>query len=171
MPRRHPHWIAPLAVVLLLAAPDRAAAQRHAGSASIGVSLRVLPVASFEGGPSHRLAVTIAPGRALYVEPAAGVRTRMTYNAPTRVVATTADFRGPGGASVRPVLVCAAGAAGAAVASVPFDCRAGLLTAPGSRAAALPLAVGASLAAHATRGLPPGLYVGVVTLEASHRAY
>ena len=159
-------------VASLLPLARSASAQRFSTSATIAVTVRVLPVASFDGGATHDLAASLEPGVTRRIEPADGAQTRMTYNAATKVVVRGTTLRGPGGASVAARLLCARGEAGAAVATTPFDCEAGHvaeLTEP--RAATVPLAVGAEIDAAATRHLPAGVYVGQVTFVAVNPGY
>lgn len=164
--------ICPLLTLALAFAGGRADAQQHARSASVAVSLRVLPQASFEGGAEHPVAAALEPGVALRVEPAAGVRTRLTYNTATRVVVSGGPLRGPAGVTVQVRFVCAFGAGTTVWATEPFDCVGGLLAGlEAARTTTIPLSIGAELSARATRDLPPGLYSGRVTLTATHPGY
>jgi hypothetical protein len=159
----------PAALVLL---GPHAAAQQQSRSATVSVSVRVLPQASFEGGTEHRFSADLVPGEALHVDPADGVRTRMTYNAATRVVVSGTPLRGPGGATIEVRFVCAFGGGMTVSAAEPFDCVAGLLAElEGASTTRIPLAIGAELSAGETVGMPPGLYTGLVTLTATHPAY
>lgn len=158
--------------ILLLACGRTAAAQQFSTSATIGVSLRVLPSASFEGGATHSIAAMVTPGERVVVAPASGVRTRMTYNADTRVRVTATPLRGPRGASVTAVLQCEIGVTNSIVPTSTFSCDEGFVaTLADSRTSSVPLAVGATLPASATRQLPAGLYVGQVTLVATNPGY
>jgi hypothetical protein len=152
--------------------PAVCGAQQGSQSASVIVSLRILPHASFEGGAEQPISAAIAPGAALDVLPARGVRTRMTYNAPTTVVVSGTPLRGPGGATLPVRFVCAFGDGLSVSAAEPFDCVGGHLAAlEGGRVTSIPLAVGARLSAVETAGVPPGEYTGVVTLTATYRGY
>ena len=156
----------------LLLAPRPVEAQQHSRSATVPMSLRVLARASFEGGTEHPLSAQIVGGEALRVQPADGVRTRMTYNAPTRVVVAGSRLVGPGGASVAVRYVCAIGTALSVSAAEPFDCASGTLAVlVDGRASTVPLGVGAELTARETTGLPSGVYAGRVTLTAVHPAH
>jgi hypothetical protein len=162
---------------LLLAASSivtaRASAQQAAPStsASVSVSLRVLPQASFDG-VEQRVSGSVRPGDALRVDPSAGARTRMTYTAPMQVEVSGTPLLGPNGVTVRVRYVCAFDGGTTVSAAEPFDCVGGLAAGmAGARLASLPLAVGVELSARETLGVPPGLYVGRVTLTATHPAY
>jgi hypothetical protein len=162
-------------LLVLIALPllgIRAEAQGLSATATIGVRLHVLPVASFEGGPTHRIATVLEPGEPKRIAPADGARTRMRYNAPTRVTVTGTALRGADGTVVPLRLLCASGAPGAPVADQPFDCDEGFTAPlPLGRAMALPLAVGGAVAAADSRAIPGGLYVAQVTFMASAPAY
>jgi hypothetical protein len=149
-----------------------ASAQRFAATATIAVTARVLPVASFEGGATHDLSTVLEPGVARRIEPADGARTRMTYNAVTKVVATGTMLHGPGGATVTARFLCARGAPNTGSVDEAFECDSGYV-APiaGGRATIISLAVGAEIDASASRRVPAGLYVGQVTLVASNPGY
>lgn len=156
----------------LLLTPRLVEAQQHSRSATVTMSLRVLARASFEGGTEHPLTAQIVGGEALRVEPADGVRTRMTYNAPTRVVVAGSRLVGPGGASIAVRYVCAIGTGMSVSAADPFDCASGTLALlVDGRMSTVPLAVGAELTARETAGLPSGLYSGRVTLTAAQSTY
>ncbi len=158
------------AVLAVPGAP--AVAQPQARSATVSVTMRVLPRASFEGGTEHRLSAELVPGDALYVDPRHGVRTRMTYNAATRVIVSGTALRGPTGATVEVRFVCAFGTGTTVSAAEPFDCVDGLVAELESASTTtIPLAIGAELSGLETRGLPPGLYRGLVTLTATHPGY
>lgn len=147
-------------------------AQAQAATATVSVSLRVLPQASFEGGPTHGFSALVVPGEALRIDPASGVRTRMTYNAVTKVTVTGTPLRGPGGASVQVRFVCAFGDGLTVSASEPFDCIGGLMAdLEHAQTTTIPLAIGAELSAVATLDVPPGLYTGTITLTATHPGY
>lgn len=151
------------------------AGSSYSVTGSIGASAYVMPVASFEGGAVRTLSITLAPGDSARVDPRDGVRTRMRYVVATRVTVSATPFQGPKGFSVTPRLLCSHGAAGesAPVASdVGFDCTAGY-TAPvsGAGTSVVNLGVGAAVSASATRGLPPGLYTGELTLVATASGY
>jgi hypothetical protein len=140
-------------------------------SASVSVSLRVLPQASFDGA-DQQMTASVLPGGGVRVDPSAGARTRMTYTAPMQVEVSGTALLGPGGAIVRVRYVCAFGGGTTVSAAEPFDCMGGLAAGlAGSRVASLPLAVGVELSARETLEVPPGLYVGRVTLTATHPAY
>lgn len=156
----------------LLLTPRAIEAQQHSRSATVTMSLRVLARASFEGGTEHPLSAVIVGGEALRVEPTDGVQTRMTYNAPTRVVVAGSPLVGPGGASVTVRYLCAIGTGLSVSASEPFDCVGGTLAVLRSGwTSTVPIAVGAQLLARETVNLPSGLYAGRVTLTAVHPAY
>ena len=156
----------------LVLTPRALEAQQHSRSATVAMSLRVLASASFEGGTKHPLSAVIVGGEALRVEPAEGVQTRMTYNAPTRVVVSGSPLVGPSGASIFVRYVCAIGTGLSVSAAEPFDCVGGALAVLQSgRTSTLPIAVGAQLTARETVGLPSGLYAGRVTLTAVYPAY
>jgi hypothetical protein len=161
-----------LLVASMLPFARSASAQRLGASATIAVSARVLPVASFEGGATHDFSALLEPGVARRIEPAHGARTRMTYNATTKVVASGTTLRGPGGVTVTPRFLCAIGGSGAPIADNAFDCDAGYV-APieGGRATTVSLAVGAEIDASASRNVPAGLYVGQVTFVATNPGY
>jgi hypothetical protein len=161
-----------LLVACLLPFARPASAQRFAATATIAVTLRVLPVASFEGGATHDLSAMLEPGVARRIEPADGARTKMTYNAATKVVASGTTLRGPGGATVTARFLCARGAPNAGTADEAFECETGYV-APiaGGRATTISLAVGAEIDASASRSVPAGVYVGQVTLVASNPGY
>jgi hypothetical protein len=140
-------------------------------SASVSVSLRVLPQAAFEGA-NQQVSGSVLPGDALRVDPLAGARTRMTYTAPMQVEVSGTPLLGPNGVTIRVRYVCAFGGGTTVSAAEPFDCVGGLAAGlAGARLASLPLAVGAELSARETLEVPPGLYVGRVTLTATHPAY
>jgi hypothetical protein len=161
-----------LLVASMLPFARSASAQRLGASATIAVSARVLPVASFEGGATHDLSALLEPGVARRIEPGDGAQTRMTYNAATKVVVSGTMLRGPGGAVVTARLLCARGAPNTAATNEAFDCDAGYV-APieGARATTVTLAVGANVDAFASRNVPAGLYIGQVTLVASNPGY
>lgn len=159
-------------VLFLLPFARSASAQHFAATTTIAVTLRVLPVASFEGGATHDLSAMLEPGVARRIEPADGARTRMTYNAETKVVASGTALRGPDGATVRARFLCARGGPNAGTADEAFDCDTGYV-APiaGGRATTVALAVGAEIDASASRNAPAGLYLGQVTFVASNPGY
>lgn len=160
-----------LAVMFSLCAP-RARAQRESRSATVAVSLTVLPLASFEGGTERPLAAEVIPGQPVRVDPSAGVRTRMTYNAATQVRVSGGPLVGPGGATVQVRFVCAFGGGMTVSAAEPFDCVDGLVAELGGlRTSSIPLAIGAEVRARDTREVAPGLYRGRVTLTATYPAY
>ena len=162
--------IAPIAALLLSSRAIEA--QQHSRSASVTMSLRVLPSASFEGGSGHPLSAVIVGGVALRMDPSDGVKARMIYNVPTRVVVAGSPLVGPDGASVTVRFVCAIGTGVSVSAAEPFDCVGGTLAVLQSgRTSSVPIAVGAQLPARDTVGLPAGLYAGRVTLTAVHPAY
>ena len=161
-----------LFVVALVVCAASAPAQPTSASASVALTLRVLPVASFEGGAEHPFSAELVPGEPLRVDPSAGVRTRMTYNAVTRVVVSGTPLTGPGGVTVHVRFVCAFGGGTTVSAAEPFDCIGGLLAGlDGSRTTTVPLAVGAELSGLETLHVPPGLYTGRVTLTATYPGY
>jgi hypothetical protein len=147
------------------------AVQSTSTSASVSVSLRVLPQASFDGA-DQRVTASVLPGDGVRVDPAAGARTRMTYTASMQVEVSGTPLFGPNGATVRVRYVCAFGGGMTVSAAEPFDCVGGLTAGlAGARVGSLPLAVGAELSARETLEVPPGLYVGRVTLTATHAVY
>lgn len=159
-----------LVVVFALCAPSLRA-QGESRSATVAVSLTVLPQASFEGG-DHALAADVVPGRPMRVDPSAGVRTRMTYNAAAQVRVSGGPLVGPGGATVQVRFVCAFGDGMTVSAAEPFDCVDGLVAElGGARVSSMPLAIGAELSARDTRDTKPGLYRGRVILTATYPAY
>lgn len=156
----------------LFLAPRVIEAQQHSSNTTVTMSLRVLARASFDGGAEHPLSAAIIAGRALRVEPTDGVRTRMTFNAPTRVAAIGSPLVGPAGARVSVRYVCAIGAGHSVSAAERFDCADGSLAVLHSgRLSSVPIAVGVQLTAQETVGLPSGLYAGRVTLTAIQPAY
>jgi len=145
---------------------------RQSQSATVAVSLRVLPQAAFEADSGRSVSAAVVPGQGLRIAPAAGVRTRMVYTAATQVVVSGAPLRGPGGAELRVRFLCAFGGGMTVSAAEPFDCVDGVVAGlDGARLASLPLAIGAELSGRETASLPPGLYRGRVTLTATHPAY
>lgn len=156
----------------LLLAPRAVAAQQYSKSTTVRMSVRVLTSASFEGGTARRLSTVIVGGESLGVDPIEGVRTRMTFNAPTRVIVAGSPLVGPGGAIVAVRYVCAIGARFSVSVSDSFVCESGTLAMrrPGGTTA-VPIAVGAQLAAWETLGMRPGVYAGRVTLTAIQPAY
>ena len=149
-----------------------AGAQQNTQSATVAVSLRVLPQASFEGGAQQRFSAGLVPGEPLHVHPAAGVRTRITYDATTKVIVTGTSLRGPGGPTIHVRYVCEFGGGTTATVAAGFDCAGGLVAGrDGARTTSLPLAVGAELSGVESLDVPPGLYTGRVTLTATHPAY
>jgi len=163
-----------LAAALALLVAARAAAQRpsQSQSATVAVSLRVLPQASFERATDEPFSAPLLPGQAVRIEPSSGVRTRLTYNAATRVVVSGTPLRGPGGAVVQVRFVCAFGGGLSVSAAEPFDCVDGLVAElEGARTTTIPLAIGATLSATQTLDVPPGLYTGRVTLTATNAGY
>ncbi|HET9012203.1 MAG TPA: hypothetical protein VFN38_10345, partial [Gemmatimonadaceae bacterium] len=98
-----------LAVMVLALGAARAHAQRESRSATVSVSLTVLPQVAFDGGSERPLSAEVLPGQAVRVSPSAGVRTRMTYNAATQVRVSGGPLVGPGGAVVQVRFVCAFG--------------------------------------------------------------
>ena len=144
----------------------------YSQTATVAVSLRVLPQASFEDGAEPPVSAELVPGAAVRVNSAPGVRTRMTYSAATKLVVTGTLLRGPGGATLHVRFVCAFGGGITVSAAEPFDCIGGLLAGlEGARPATLPLAIGAELGRGETRGVPPGLYTGRVTLTATNPGF
>src|SRR3954468_5238902 len=139
-----------IAVALLAASSamaTRAPAQQavQSTSASVSVSLHVLPQASFDGA-DQQVSASVLPGDALRVDPSSGARTRMTYTAPMQVEVSGTPLFGPNGATVRVRYVCAFGGGTTISAAEPFDCVGGLAAGlAGARVASLPLAVGAEL--------------------------
>jgi hypothetical protein len=160
------------ALALLVAA--RAGAQRPSPSqsATVAVSLRVLPQASIERGAEEPFSAPLLPGQAIRIEPLSGMRARLTYNAATRVVVSGTQLRGPGGAIVQVRFVCAFGDGMSVSAAEPFDCVDGVVAElEGARTTTIPLAIGARLSATQTLDVPPGLYTGRVTLTATNAGY
>jgi hypothetical protein len=160
--------------MLVASGVARAAAQAPAQSqsATVAVSLRVLPHASFERGAETPLSAAVVPGAGVRIAPSAGVRTRMTYDAATRVVVSGGPLRGPGGALVQVRFVCSFGDGMSVSASQPFDCVNGVVAElEGARTTTIPLAIGAVLSAAQTLDVPAGLYTGQVTLTATNAAY
>ena len=159
-------------VAPLLLMPHAVAAQQYSESTTVGTSLRVLTHASFEGGTERPLSTVIVGGESLRVDPTDGVQARMTFNALTRVVVAGSPLVGPGGAIVAVRYVCAIGVGFPVSASESFDCEGGTLAMlRRGGTAAVPIAVGAQLAARETLALRPGVYAGRVTLTAVHFAY
>lgn len=159
-------------IPLLLLTPRAMEAQQHFRSATVTTSVRVLARASFEGGTEHSLSAVIGGGEALRVEPTEGVRTRMMYNATTRVVVAGSPLRGPGGASVAVRYVCAIGTTLSLSAAEPFDCVGGTVAVLRSgQTSTVAIAVGAHVTARETVGIPSGFYAGRVTLTAVLPAY
>lgn len=157
------------AVFALCALPARA--QRESRSATVAVSVTVLPQASFEAGNGHSLTGEVIPGQPLRIDPSAGVRTRMTYDAATQVRVAGGPLIGPGGATVQVRFICAFGEMTVS-AGEPFDCVDGLVTPVGkARTSSMPLAIGAELSARDTREAKAGLYRGRVILMATYPAY
>jgi len=164
--------VAGLLVVVCALCARPAHAQRDSRSATVAVSLTVLPQASFDGGGEHALAADLIPGQALRIEPSAGVRTRMTYNAAAQVRVSGGPLVGPGGATVQVRFVCAFGGGMTVSAAEPFDCVDGLVAELGGvRTSSMPLAIGAELSARDTRETKPGLYRGRVILTATYPTY
>lgn len=158
--------------VPLLLTPRVIAAQQYSTSTTLGMSLRVLPHASFKGGTERPLSTVIVGGESLDVHPMDGVQTRVTFNAPTHVTVTGSPLVGPGGVIVAVRYVCAIGAGFSMSISDSFDCASVTLATPRRRGtAAMPIAVGAQLAARETLGMRPGVYAGRVTLTAVDPAY
>ena len=154
----------------LFAVPVHVHAQQQTRTASVAVSLRVLPRASFEGGADRPFSVDVVPGEVVEIAPSAGVRTQMSYSAPVRVHVSGGELVGPDGA-VWPVrLVCSFGAAKTVSGSERIDCADGVVT-DGARLGSIPLAVGVELSGRTTRGMGPGMYVGRVVMTASHSTY
>lgn len=159
-------------IAALLITSHAMEAQQHSGSASVTMSLRVIPSASFEGGSGAPLSAVVVGGVALRVDPSDGVHTRMTYNVPTRVVVAGPPLVGPDGASITVRFVCAIGSRVSVSAAAPFDCGGGTLAVlHRGRTSTVPIAVGARLTAQDTAGLPAGLYAGRVTLTAVYPAH
>jgi len=156
---------------LAAAASASSGAQLRSQSATVAVSLRVLPHASFEAGPGHRLSAELTPGEPLRVDPSAGVRTRIAYGAATVVTLTATPLRGPGGITVPVRVLCRFGAGVIVLAAEPFDCVGGLVAEPGGASVTVPIAVGAELSGPQTVGVPRGVYAGVVTLTAAPQGY
>lgn len=160
-----------LAGLVAVAAPVGAQAPRQAQSATVAVSLRVLPQASFDAS-DQGVSAAVVPGEALRIAPGAGVRTRMVYTAATQVVVRGTPLVGPGGATLRVRFVCAFGGGMTVSAAEPFDCVDGVVAGlDGTRLSSMSLAIGAELSARETAALPPGLYSGRVTLIATHPVY
>lgn len=156
----------------LLLASRGVAAQQYSKSTTVRMSVRVLTNASFESGTERPLSTVIVGGASLGVDPIDGVQTRMTFNAPTRVVVAGSPLVGPGGAIVAVRYICAIGAGFSVSVSDRFDCESGTLAMlRRGGTTAVPIAVGAQLAACETLGLRPGVYAGRVTLTAVHPAY
>lgn len=159
-----------LAAVFALGLP--AHAQRDTRTATVAVSVTVLPQTSFEGGGERPLAAEVIAGQPMRVDPSAGVRTRMTYNAATQVRVSGGPLVGPGGATVQVRFVCAFGGGMTVSAAEPFDCVDGVVAELGGvRTSSMPLAIGAELSARDTRVVTPGLYRGRVVLTATYPAY
>jgi hypothetical protein len=160
-----------LAWLVAAAAPAGAQASRQTQTATVAVSLRVLPQAAFDG-PGDGVSAAVVPGQALRIPPSAGARTRVVYTAATQVVVSGTPLVGPGGVTLRVRFTCSFGGGMTASAAEPFDCVDGIVAGlDGSRLSSMPLAIGAELAARETVGLPAGLYAGRVTLTATHPAY
>lgn len=144
---------------------------RQTQTATVAVSLRVLPQASFDGGVDGVSAV-VEPGQALHVLPSSGARTRIVTTAATQVVVSGTPLLGPGGATLRVRFTCSFGGGLSVSAAEPFDCADGVVAGlDGARLSSMPLAIGAELGAGETAGLPAGLYAGRVTLTATQSAY
>lgn len=159
-------------VAVLLLASRTIEAQQQSSSASVRMSVRVLPAASFEEGSEQRISGVILGGMAPRVEPFDGVQTRMRYDVPTRVVVAGSPLVGPDGARVTVRFVCAIGTRVSVPGAEPFDCVGGTLAVlNGALTSAVPIAVAAQLSAQETAGLPAGLYAGRVTVTAVHPAY
>ena len=158
-------------IAALLLTSHAIEAQQHSRSASVAMSLRVLPSASFDGGSGYALSAVMVGGVALRVDPSNGVHTRMTYNVPTRVDVAGSPLVGPDGASVTVRFLCSIGTRVSVSAAEPFDCGGGTMAALQSGpTSSVPIAVGVQLLARDTAGLPAGLYAGRVTLTAVHAA-
>jgi hypothetical protein len=144
---------------------------RQTQTATVAVSLRVLPQAAFEG-PGDGVSAAVEPGQALRIPPSAGARVRVVTMAATQVVVSGTPLVGPGGATIRVRFTCSFGGGLSVSAAEPFDCVDGVVAGlDGARLSSVPLAIGAELGARETVGLPAGLYAGRVTLTATHSAY
>lgn len=164
-----PHLLSLVAIALMARLAE---AQQRVETASVSVSLRVLPQSSFDGGAERRMSAEVVPGTAWRVVPGAGVRTRLTYSAATQVVVTGTPLVGPGGTRVRVRFVCAFGDGMTVSADEAFDCVGGLRAGvTEARTATMPLAIGAELSARETLDVPDGLYSGRLTLTASYTEY
>jgi hypothetical protein len=166
-------WLAYPMVLAWPAAVASAGAQpsRQTQTATVAVSLRVLPQAAFDG-PGDGVSATLVPGEALRIAPSAGARTRVVSTAATQVVVSGTPLLGPGGVTLRVRFTCAFGGGMTVSAAEPFDCVNGVVAGlDGTRLSSMPLAIGAELGARETAGLPAGVYAGRVTLTATHPAY
>jgi hypothetical protein len=162
-----------MVVVWSAAAIAAAGAQpsRQSQTATVAVSLHVLPQASFDG-PGDGVSAELVPGQGLRIPPSAGARTRVVYTAAMQVVVSGTPLLGPGGATLRVRFTCSFGGGLSVSAAEPFDCVDGVVAGlDGRRLSSMPLAIGAELAARETVGLPAGLYAGLVTLTATQPAY
>ena len=159
--------------VALALSPATLGAQVESRSATIAVTLRVLPHATFSATAAdaelHALDATLAPGQRLTVAPSRGVRTRLVYDAAARIEVRATAPVGPGGVQLEVRYLWSFGDGMNLSAAEPFD-SAGRLVPPGTRMASLPIAVGADVSATAA-SVPPGLYSGRVTLLAVNPVY
>lgn len=171
MARCHTHL---LISVVLAALPTAVGAQVESRSATIAVTLRVLPRATFDatapGAELRGLDATLAPGDRLIVAPSRGVRTRVVYDGASQIEVRASAPVGPGGVQLAVRYLCAFGDGMTVSAAEPFDCAAGRLVPPGMGTASLPIAVGAEVSAVAA-SVAPGLYIGRVTLLAVNPGY
>jgi hypothetical protein len=166
-------WLVYPMVLTLSGVVTSAGAQvsRQTQTATVAVSLRVLPQAAFDG-TGDGVSAAVVPGQALRIPPSAGARTRVVTTAATQVVVSGTPLVGPGGATLRVRFTCSFGGGMSVSAAEPFDCGDGVVAGlDGSRLSSTSLAIGAELAAGETVGLPAGLYAGRVTLTATHSAY
>jgi hypothetical protein len=140
-------------------------------TATVAVSLRVLPQAAFDGS-GDGVSAALVPGQAWRIPPSAGARTRIVYTAATQVVVAGTPLVGPGGVALRVRFTCSFGGGMTVSAAEPFDCVHGIVAGrDGARLSSMPLAIGAELGAGEVVGLPAGLYAGRVTLTATQPAY
>lgn len=166
------HGVAGVLVAMFALCAPPAHAQRESRSATVAISLTVLPQATVDGGSERSLAAEVIPGEPVRIDPSAGFRTRMTYDAATQIRVSGGPLIGPGGATVQVRFVCVFGGGMTVSAAEPFDCVDGLVAQPGgARTSSMPLAIGAELSARDTRETKPGLYRGRVILTATYPAY
>ncbi len=160
--------------VALAVSPALLGAQVEPRSATIAVTLRVLPHATFSATAAdaelHALDATLVPGQRLTVAPSRGVRTRLMYDAAARIEVHATAPVGPGGVQLAVRYLWSFADGMNLSAAGPFDSAADRLVSPGTGMASRPIAVGADVSATAA-SVPPGLYSGRVTLLAVNPIY